>query len=600
MKKKTYSYIALFALCLTLLSISCSDNFIDQPAIGAYDESVLANKEGINSLLIGCYAQLNGTNNGFSGMLSSPWTKLLGDVRGGEAIVGTEAGDGASWEPFATWYILPTTSFLPNVFQFYYNAISMTNQLVGLVPDASDMTDEEKTIALAEAKFLRAHYYYMLKRVWGNIPWVDETDGINVKKPNADENGNYIDCWPNIEADMKYAADNLPETQTEFARANSWAAKAYLVKLRMAQKKYDAETYNLCLDVVNNGVTSKGEAYGLMPNYHDNFDPEQENNKENVFQVQISVNGYAMSGFGWFSGDNTINPDNVWIGTQRPGSPGYGRGWGYYAPSQWFVDKFRVNPSDSLPYLDYYATNSNPVKNDYGLASTDPFTPTTEPLDPRLDWMVGRRGIPYLDWGVMPGTDWLRDATGKYNGPYLQKKWMYYKAFEGVHNYTGSALNAINGHIIRFSDVLLWAAELEVRVNSNLDAAVGYVNQVRARMQNPEGWVKNEEGSAPAANYKIGLYDAFASSDQALDAILFERSLELGLEGNRFFDVVRFGSTYIQKELQNYVEFQSQFTAYLNGVTFNEGIDELAPFNQSAIINSQINGVPTLTQNPGY
>jgi hypothetical protein len=119
-------------------------------------------------------------------------------------------------------------------------------------------------------------------------------------------------------------------------------------------------------------------------------------------------------------------------------------------------------------------------------------------------------------------------------------------------------------------------------------------------MQNPEGWVKNEEGSAPAANYKIGLYDAFASSDQALDAILFERSLELGLEGNRFFDVVRFGSTYIQKELQNYVEFQSQFTAYLNGVTFNEGIDELAPFNQSAIINSQINGVPTLTQNPGY
>lgn len=599
MKKNNITYIKLLALLLTFFSISCADKFIDQPAIGAYDESVLSNKDGVNSLLMGCYAQLNGTNVGFSGMLSTPWSKLLGDVRGGEALVGTEAGDGAAWEPFATWLILPTTAFLPNVFQFYYNAVSMTNQLIGIIPNASGMTDLEKTRALAEAKFLRAHYYFIMKRIWGNIPWVDETDGINVKKTNADESGNYIDIWPKIEADMQYAADNLPATQAEFARVNSWGAKAYLVKLRMAQKKYDAQTYSLCMDVINNGVTSKGEKYSLMPNYHDNFDPEKENNKENVFQVQISVNAYAIPGFSWFFADNTINPENIWIGAQRTGSPGFGRGWGYYAPSQWFVDKFRVN-SDGLPYLDYYKTNANPVKNDYGLLSTDAFTPTTEPLDPRLDWMVGRRGIPYLDWGVMPGTNWLRDATGKYNGPYMQKKWMYTKAKEGVDNYTGSPNNAINGHVIRFADVLLWGAELEVRVKNNLSASASLVNQVRSRMQNADGWVKNETGTAPAANYKIGLYGTFASTQTALDAILFERSLELGLEGNRFYDVVRFGSEYIQKEFQDYASYQSQYTTYFKGVKFDVGTDEIAPFNQTAIINSQINGVPTLKQNPNY
>ncbi len=599
MKKYKIIYTTLVIFILTSINFSCSDDFLDQPALGAYDKSVLSNKEGINGLLIGCYGQLNGKNDGFAGLLVSPWSHLLGTVRGGESLVGTEAGDGASWEPFAQWNLLSTTPFAPNIFQVYYNAISVTNQLIGLIPDAEGMTDVEKNTALAETRFLRAHFYFMLKRIWGNVPWIDETHGLDVKQPNTVDNDGvtYVDIWPNIEADMKFAADNLPGTQVEFVRANSWAAKAYLVKIRMEQKKYDATTYELCMDVINNGNTAKGEKYGLMPKYHDNFDPEQENNKENVFQVQISVNGYAYDG--WFGGDNTYNVENVWMSFQRPGSPGFGRGWGYISPSQWFVDKFRVD-TDGLPFLDYYETNSEPVKNDYGLASSVEFEPETKPLDPRLDWVVGRRGIPYLDWGVMPGVDWMRDATGLYNGPYIHKKMMYYKAFEGVHNEVGRALNAINGHIIRFADVLLWGAELEVRVKNNLTAAAGFVDEVRARMQNSDGWVMNETGDAPASNYNIGLYGTFTSNSQALDAILFERSLELGFEGGRFYDVIRFGTEYIQKEFNDYAEFQSQYTVYLKGISFDIGTDEYLPFNQSAIINSQIDGVPTLTQNPGY
>ncbi len=599
MKTKKF-YITFLILLFLGISLSCSDEFLEQPAIGAYDGSALSDVDGVDALLVGIYGKLNGTNSGFAGMASTPWSALLGSIRGGEALVGTESGDGASWEPFSNWNIPSTVGFVPNVFQFWYNAISLCNQIIELIPTVDALTESEKEAKLGEARFLRAHYYFLLKRNWGNIPWIDETCGINVRVPNTDENGDFVNCWPQIEADMQYAIDHLPETQEEIARVNSWAAKAYMVKILMEQKKYDATAYNLVKDVINNGVTSSGEKYRLMPYYHDNFDPEQENNKEGVFQVQITVNALAFSGFGWFFMENQFNPENIWIGMQRPTSPGYGRGWGYYAPSQWFVDHFRVDPVNGLPYLDYYATDTDPVKNDYGLMSSEPFTPETKPLDPRLDWIVGRRGIPFLDWGVSPGTDWQRDATGLYGGPYHQKKWCYYEAYEGIHNQEGLCFTAINGHVIRFADVLLWAAELAVRVDNDLTTAANYVNQVRSRMQDTAGWVQNEEETGPAANYLIGLYPTFTSTEHALTAILFERTLELGLEGHRFYDVVRFGEEYIKKEFDDYVDFQKQYTRYLVNAAFERGKDELLPFAQSAIINSQVDGVPTLTQNPGY
>ena len=580
--------LAVFSfIAVSSIAVSC-DDFLNQPSIGSYDESALSNEAGINTQLIGVYAQLNGTNNTFSGMLSAPWSFMLGSVRGGEALFGTEAGDGSSWEPYAQLNIPTTSPFMAAVFPFYYNAINLANNLITNVTK-STLSDAKKTEVLAETRFLRAHYYFLLKRIYGNIPWVDETCGLNVKVSNTDASNKYVDIWPNIEADMQYAADNLPTTQSEIARPNKWAAKAYLVKIRLEEKKYDKETYNLVKDIITNGVTSKGEKYGLMPYYHDNFDISKENNKEGVFMVSISptavTSGYA----------NLANYENQWIAPYK--GAGSSHGWGYGCPSQWFVDHFRVNDS-GLPYLDYYSTNKESVKSDYALLDNNPFTPESKPLDPRLDWIVGRRGIPYLDWGIMPGRSWFRDATGLYSGPYIIKKYMYYKKDEGSANIR--VYNDIDGPVIRFAEVLLWAAELEVRVNNNLSAATGFVNQVRQRMQDSNGWVKSIDGTANAANYKIGLYSIFTSTNQALDAIFMERTLELGLEGNRYYDILRWGDDYIDKELKAYFTFQGELTYYLKGYTFVKNKSEYAPFSQTAITNSQVNGLPTLTQNPGY
>ena len=193
------------------------------------------------------------------------------------------------------------------------------------------------------------------------------------------------------------------------------------------------------------------------------------------------------------------------------------------------------------------------VKNDIGLYSNDPFDPYPGTLDPRLDWTVGRRGIPYLDWGVHPGFDWIREQSS--GGPYSPKKTSIYASQVG--NYTEASYwtigaNAININLIRYADVLLWAAEAEVMsTNGSLVKAQDYVNQLRNRADDSSGWVyKYKDDQNPsagfsdtkAANYFIKPYPGVWTDPVfAMKAIRYERMLELGMEGHRFFDLVRWG-----------------------------------------------------------
>lgn len=114
------------------------------------------------------------------------------------------------------------------------------------------------------------------------VPWLDE----NSESPNQPNNQ---DIWPMIEADFKFAYENLPATQPEAGRANSWAAAAYLAKTYLYQKKY-SEASPLFTTIIASGQTSSGEKYGLMDRFHDNFNPAVENNKESVFAIQMTAN----------------------------------------------------------------------------------------------------------------------------------------------------------------------------------------------------------------------------------------------------------------------------------------------------------------------
>jgi hypothetical protein len=220
-----------------------------------------------------------------------------------------------------------------------------------------------------------------------------------------------------------------------------------------------------------------------------------------------------------------------------------------------------------LPLLDTY--NQTDVANDAGIESGAPFTMHTGPLDPRVDFTVGRRGINYNNWEVHPGKDWIRAGFSDISGPYMGRKNVYWAGEDsqvGAGGW-GEQRSGINYHFIRYADVLLMAAEAAVETN-DLATALDYVNQVRQRAINSTP-IKAADGS-DAANYDIALYANFGSQDEARKAVRMERRLELGMEGHRLFDLRRWNilaetiNTYVENEERTIPNFGPKFKGAAN------------------------------------
>jgi starch-binding outer membrane protein, SusD/RagB family len=575
MKLKIFFFIAI-GMALN----GCSDSFLEVPIQGALTEEALQNKKGVDALLIGAYASVIGPSGGDNWYDSAPTNWIWGDITSGDAHRG---GDSPSDNPEGIlaeeFKLTPNSTYVLGKWVTVFGGISRANAVIRTARNASDMTDDEKTKAIAQARFLRGHFNFEGTKMWEKIPYIDEN--VTDYKLSNDST-----IWEHIDADFKYAYENLPEIQSEVGRVNKWAAACYLAKSYMFQHRY-TEALSLLNTIVAQGTTSSGEAYGLNTNYHDNFNVEKENSKECVFAVQFSVNDGS---YGYHS--------NIGEWTNYPYMYAGSYGGGWKQPSQDLVDAFKTD-DNGLPMLDSYYVSH--VTSDYHIASYDPFTPYQGNLDPRIDWSLGRRGIPYLDWGVHPGQDWLVGGASCIGGPYSpmknvyqQSQW-YNSAYWEYANWWMSC-SALNYNIIRYADVLLWAAECEVEVGT-LDNARKYVNQIRERAQNSD-YVTSDAGEM-AANYKIELYtSSWTDQDYARDAVRFERRLELSLEGHRFFDLVRWGiaANYINE----YLNRESSSITMLNGISFTKGKNEYYPIPQTEIDFSAVNGVPKLKQNPGY
>ncbi len=485
----------------------------------------------------------------------------------------------------------PSNGFFNSKWKAVYEGINRANTVLKLAPQiATGATAAEITQFQAEARFLRGHYYFELKKMFNMVPWIDE----NTEDPAAVTND--VDIWKNIEDDFKYAMDNLPTVQSEIGRANKWAAAAYLGKTYLFEKKF-TEAKGIFDQVITQGVTSSGVKYGLMPKYQDNFDASQKNMQESVFAIQMAAN----------DGTNTIDNANTGGMLNFPYNSPF-RCCGFYQPSLDLANSFQTD-ANGLPLVDNY--NSNTLKNDMGIDSDKPFTPdATTRLDPRIDWTVGRRGIPFLDWGNHPGRAWIRDQT--YAGPYSPKKNMYWQATQDIYSdqHSWAPGTAQNVQVIRFADVLLMAAEAEAQAGS-LDKAQEYVNMVRVRAASAGSLVYTYKDASdplggftttPAANYKIAAYPAGAftskGKDGALKAIYFERKVELAMEGHRFFDLSRWGIADVA--LNAYINYESKVTPDVTGGKFVKGVNEYYPIPQRQIDLSTRSGVSSLKQNPGY
>lgn len=577
---KKISFIISFSIFSLLINSSCGDDFLEKQPQGQYSPAVLKTPRGVEGALVGAYALLDGI--GTSGVTdwhgaASNW--IFGSVVSDDAYKGSDAGDQPEQTFMERYVWLPSNGHLYGKWRVLYDGVARANDVLKTLPEVEEVDEARRAQITAEARFLRGHYHFEAKKMWNNISYIsdelwDPSDPTSVQVPNNE------DAWPQIQADFQFAMETLPETQPgNLGRPTKYAAMAYLAKCHMFQAFPNgiADLTRLsAAKALLDQIIASGR-YRLVDNFHDNFAAETRNNAESVFEIQYSLT--ASDGNGGNVGDG--------LTYMYPNGPG--GCCGFFQPSQNLVNAYKTD-ANGLPMIGTF--NDVNVKNDEGILTSEPFEPYQGNLDARLDWTVGRRGIPFLDWGVHPGRFWIRDQS--YAGPFSAKKQIVSKAESGKSG--NQRLSANNYRLMRYSHVLLWAAECEVELG-NLEQARILVNMIRERAAKPEGFVKHADGT-PAANYVVGLYnDPWTDQNAAREAVRFENRLEFAMEGHRFFDLVRWGIA--EPVLNKYLEKERLLRTYLSGAKF-EDKHRYYPIPEQAIVYSSKGGKPTLQQNPGY
>lgn len=544
--------INLFLLIL-LLFAGCSENFLEENPVGELSPSQILTPENIEGAIISAYSVLNGQFDEASNAFNSPasnWT--FGDVISDDAYKGGGGtGDQNQIHLMEIFATNPSTIIdVERKWLALYEGIRRANLAIRLLNENESFDANLKAQRIAEMQFLRGHYHFEAKKIYGNICWIDET--IQSKDEfyqvsNADLSD--AEQWTKIENDFKAAANALPDNQSEPGRPTKMAAKAYLVKCYIFQKKWD-EAASTADEVINSGK------YSLEPNFRDVFLAENDNGPEIIFSVQHSINDGSPSNYNGSIGDRLMPPGGPYTN------------YGFLRPSQNLVDAFKTD------------ANGLPVKG--SVQNID------DSIDPRIDHTLARPGIPYLDIQVY---DWTPREASVY-GPYSPKKRMlsiHSPHYLSVWPY----VTALNYYIIRYADLLLWRAEAAIETD-DLETGRTYINMVRNRAKTGS-YVKTMDGTADAGNYVIDIYtEPFLSKNEAIEALRTERRLEFAHEGHRFFDLVRWG---IAAEVMNsYFASEKQIRSHLTNAVFVKGKHEYMPIPQVQMDLSQ----GEMVQNPNY
>lgn len=565
----------IFFSILILSSVSCKKDFLSLNPQAELTAEQLTTQDGVEGLLVGAYGLLNGNINGTWGNYgAAPSQWLFGEVASDNAHKGSSNGDQPNMNAIEQHSPTSTNDNLANLYDRCFEGVQRCNNTLKVLATlqsgsgATKFSDSRAKEIQGEARLLRAHYYFFLVRVFKLVPYVTEASNGAIL-PNDK------DIYPNIIEDLQAAVANLGTTKPkgQKGRMDKYAAQAYLGKVLLYQKRY-AEAYAQ----LNAVISAKGSLVD-MP-YGDNFDITKEDGPESIVAVQHSVGTDGTGGDNGNVGDMLNFP----YGGVTPINC-----CGFFQPTIDLANAFKVDAS-GLPLLDG-SYRTNPYTSDLNLTTTQKASYQVDrsiAFDPRIESTIGRRGVPYRDWGIMAGDSWIRDASN--GGPFVAVK----NSIEAsqIASGTGPGMTNVTGlnvNLIRLSDVYLMAAECAVETN-DLSRALTLVNAVRLRAAKITPATIN---GTPAAAYKVSPYPSFPNATYARNAVRFERRLELAMEGHRFFDLVRWGIA--KQTLESYFAFEGKYFNYLNGITI-ESRDEYFPLPQDQIDRS--NG--TLKQSPGY
>jgi len=569
---------------------ACKD-FLEGPPQGTLDESTLANAAGVEGSLIATYRMLDGAPAHNMDAAASNW--VWGSISSDDAHKGSEVGDGSQWTDVETynWTTGGVDGALNNKWAGCYDGVSRANATIALLnavveADPSEISPEDQNSIRGEATFLRAHYHFEAWRMWQNIPYYTEAD-TSFRKSNEG-----VDAIGNILADLDAAIGLLPATPRngEVGRVTSWTARAYKGMVQMYDHDYAGAVATL-------EPVYTGGPYALEQSFDRVWTGFQQysNGPETILAYQASSNDGEPNGNNANYGERLNFPHS--------GSP-FGC-CGFHQPTQNLVNFFQVD-ANGLPL-----SLSNPTGWNARNTNLDAAASAGMALDPRLDWTVGRDGVPYKDWGPH-ASGWIRAPA--FSGPYSPKKSAYEEASGAMSNvgWVNTQLSSMNIHIYRYADMLLLLAEAYVEVG-RLDDARTIVNLIRARAavaaQGPGTdqasiAVPIDDASITWADYQVGQYTtAWTDATYAREAVRTERRLELSMEGKRFFDLKRWGVA--EDVLNQYIAVEETRRTMLSVASSFTSRYYLFPIPSLQIELSRVtdeSGQQTdmLVQNPGW
>ena len=566
----------VFALCLAVGALVACDSTLDETPTGNLSGDQLATPDRVESLVTSTYAAL-GNGHWTASTYTDPWP--WGSVRSDNAYKGggsvADQGEYNNYEQFSS--VRPDLGKADQFWFESYKGISRANLALEKMAELSEEEFPEKTTRQAEVRFIRGHFYFMLKVMFKHVPFIEENEERELKNVSNREFTSQ-ELWDQIAADFQFAANNLPPSQPEAGRVDRWAAKAYLAKTRLYQA-YRQDDNNQVVEIQDDKLQEvvdlveelEGE-FSLFEDFRRNFLWEFENTDggEVIFAVQRSRNDGTVQG--------RVNMERALNYTMNPE---FGCCW-FHVPSQNLVNAFQTE--DGLPKFDTF--------NQTSLTEPEDFQQNT--MDPRLDHTVSIDTHPfkYDNDHIYDPDVWAR-APATY-GEFSAMKGLQPVGSPAVTQVGPFYASSKNTIIIRFADALLWKAEALIELGRE-DEALPIINQVRTRAANSA--VKDADGN-DVSNYDVSTYQDGQNIDwtqeTAREALRFERRLELAMEGWRFFDLVRWGIA--AETLNDYFDAEAQRRDYLEDAGFQEGRDEYLPIPQQQIDFSD----GSYTQNPGW
>ena len=576
--KKIFNILCVGLVCYsaTTLFTSC-DDFLDEhkPQATLSDDQVKS-PENAEAMAISAYAIFTSAED-----INSSFSLWNFDVRSDDAYKGGNGtSDGDVFHHLEIQQGVFTTNWnINDMWVRLYNSLSRVNSAIALLKETDD-SYAMKGQRLAEMKFLRAYGHFLLKRLYKNIPFVTN-ENLTYDEYNELSNTQYTndEGWQLIINDLMEAYNTLPVVQQDKGRPTKAAAAAFLAKVYLykAYRQDDAKSNQVTS--INQGDLEKVieftdptlyANYGLEEDIHNNFRPEEEyeNGIESIWAIQYSRNdGSTYGNLNWSYG---LIPPNI------PGATD--GGCDFYKPSQNLVNAYHTG-ADGLPLLD----NFN--EKDFDLS--------TDNADPRLFLTVGMPGLPYMfnrNYMMEETSIWSR-SNGLY-GYYVSLKHNIDPALIGSYLIKGSYwASSMNRIVFRYADVLLMRAEAYAQLGQT-DQAINLVNQLRSRAATSTQMISNYPNSYGVKMY-ISNYRGSYSKDEAIKIVKMERRLEMGMESERFFDLVRWGEA--AQVLNKYYSEEIDHCAIYSAAHFTADKDEYLPIPFSQI--SASNG--HYTQNIG-